>query len=139
MGKGQTVINSNHKRDRSQKINELMEQVASLFPDKQAAQNYFAQLRKARPRYIRDQLLNIRSSIRKSNEAYLGQALGFCQANNIFNAGDFTAVLDSFSLVSQAPKPLLEELLAKPVNRKHLSATPQTSDINDYESIVNSK
>ena len=139
VGKGQTVINSNHKRDRSQKINELMEQVARLFPDQQAAQDYFVQLRKAKPRYIRDQLLNIRGSIHKSNEAHLGQALGFCQANNIFNAGDFAAVLDSFSLVSQAPKPLLEELLAKPVNRKHLSATPQTSNIADYESIVNSK
>lgn len=139
LGKGQTIINSNHRRDRSKKINELMGQVAKLFPDQQTAQNYFTQLQKAKPRYIRDQLLLIRKAIHKSNEAYLGQALEFCQANGIFNAGDFTAVLDGLSLESPAPEPRLEELLAKPVNRKHLSATPQTSRIDDYESIVNSK
>jgi len=139
LGKGQTIINSNHRRDRSKKINELMEQVAKLFPDQHAAQNYFAQLQKAKPRYIRDQLLLIKKSIHKPNEAYLEQALGFCQANGIYNAGDFTAVLDSLSQKSQAPEPQLEGLLAKPVNRKHFAATPQTSSIDDYESIVNSK
>lgn len=139
LGKGQTIINPNHRRDRSKKINELMEQVAKLFPDQQPAQNYFAQLQKAKPRYIRDQLLLIKKSIHKSNEAYLGQALGFCQANSIYNAGDFTAVLESLSQESQAPEPQLEGLLAKPANRKHFAATPQTSSIDDYESIVNSK
>ncbi len=139
LGKGQTIINSNHRRDRSKKINELMEQVSKLFPGQLAAQNYFAQLQKAKPRYIRDQLLLIKKSIHKSNEAHLGQALEFCQANNIYNAGDFTAVLESLSQKRQAPEPQLEELLAKPVNRKHFAATPQTSSIDVYESIVNSK
>ena len=44
-----------------------MEQVAALFTDQQAAMAYFACLKKARPRYIRDQLLLVKKGIKKSN------------------------------------------------------------------------
>lgn len=139
LDKGQTIINSNHRRDRSQKINQLMEEVGKGFTDKQAAQEYFAQLQQAKPRYIRDQLLLIKKAICKSQAVHIDQALAFCRANGIFNAGDFNAVLNKISRPDLLPPPQLEELLSKSVDRKHFSVQPQTSDITDYESIVNPK
>lgn len=136
-GKGKTIINSNHRRDRSQKINQLMEQVAELFSNPQAAQDYFAQIQKAKPRYIRDQLLLIKKAVHKSKAADIDQALEFCQTNSIFNASDFKAVLDKVKTEESMPEPQVEELLIKSVDRKHLSVQPQTSSITDYESIVN--
>lgn len=139
LDKGMTISNSNHRRDRSRNIQLLMEQVAELFSDRQAAQAYFTQLQKARPRYIRDQLLLIKRSIRKSNAEYADQALEFCQINTIVNANDFRAVLDQLSKSDQVPEPQLEQLLLESVDRRHYSATPQKSSITDYESIVNPK
>ncbi len=136
-GRGMTLINSNHRRDRSQKIRQLIEQVAELFTDRQAAQAYFVQIQQARPRYIRDQLLLIKKAIGKSNAQYADQALAFCQTHTILSANDFRAVLDKLSRKDQVPEPELEELLLQSVDRSHYSATPQKSDINDYESIVN--
>ena len=139
LDKGMTIINSNHRRDRSQQINQLMEEVGELFTDKQAAQEYFAQLQKAKGRYIRDQLLLIKQAIRKSEAVHIDQALVFCQTNSIFNATDFIAVLNKTSRPDLLPPPHLEELLSKSVDRKQFSVQPQTSDITDYEAIVNSK
>lgn len=116
-----------------------MGQVGSLFSNQQAAQKYFTQLQKVKPRYIRDQLLLIKKAIRKSKAADIDQALEFCQANGIFNAGDFKAVLDKIRQEDQVTKPQLEELLLKSVDRKQFSVQPQTSSITDYESIVNPK
>ena len=136
-GKGKTIINSNHRRDRSQKIQQLMEQVAALFTDQQAAIAYFASLKKTRPRYIRDQLLLVKKAIKKSNAPYADQALRFCQTNQIFSGNDFGAVLDRFSQKEEVSEPDLAELLLESTDRSHYEASPQKSSISDYESIVN--
>ncbi|MEZ5039972.1 MAG: IS21 family transposase [Saprospiraceae bacterium] len=137
LDKGQTITNSNHKRDRSQTIKLLIEQVAQLFTDQSSAQAYFAQLQQAKPRYIRDQLLLIKKAIGKSNAEYADQALKFCQTNTILNANDFSAVLDQLSRTDHPAQVEVEQLLMEDVDRKHYLATPQKSSITDYESILN--
>jgi transposase len=139
LDRGMTIINSNHRRDRTQQIDQLMEEVGQGFTDKQAAQEYFAQLQQVKGRYIRDQLLLIKKAIGKSEAVHIDQALVFCQTNSIFNATDFIAVLNKTSRPDLLPPPQLEELLSKSVDRKQFSVQPQTSDITDYEAIVNSK
>lgn len=139
LDKGQTIIKANHRRDRSQTIKALMEQVSQLFSDQQAAQKYFAQLQKVKPRYIRDQLLLIRKTAAKSKTGQMDEALEFCIANNIYSAGDFKAVVDKICREEKVPQPQLEELLSQSIDPRHLSAQPQTSSISDYEFIVNPK
>jgi len=137
LDKGKTISNSHHKRDRSKKIQQLMEQVAELFTDQQAALAYFERLKKARPRYIRDQILLIKKAIKKSNAPYADHTLRFCQTHSILSANDFRAVLDQFSQIETLDEPDLEELLLKSVDRSQYGARPQKSSISDYESIVN--
>ena len=136
--RGKTFINSDHKRDRSQKIQELMEQVATLFSDQPVAMVYFASLRNIRPRYIRDQLLIIRKSLeKKATLPFADQALSFCQKHKIFSANDFRAVINKLSQNDQTEEVALEELLLKSTDRSQYAASPQQSKISDYESIVN--
>lgn len=139
LDKGVTIINPNHRRDRSQKINQLMEQVGKLFSNQQAAQSYFDQLRKTKPRYIRDQLLLIRKVASKSKTCQIDQALEFCLANSIYKASDFKAVVDKICLEQKMPQPQIEDLVIHSIDPGHLSVQPQTSSITDYESIVNPK
>ena len=68
--KGKTISNSNHRRDQSKKIQQLMEQVAQPFTDQQAALRYFDSIKQAKPRYIRDQLSLIKKAINTSNAAH---------------------------------------------------------------------
>ena len=135
--RGKTISNSHHRRDRSKKIQQLMEQTAELFTDGQAAMEYFASLKKARPRYIRDQLLLVKKAMKKSNAPYADQALRFCQTHAIFSANDFRAVLDQFSQKEEVCEPDVQNLLLESINRNHYQARPQKSNISDYESIVN--
>ena len=135
--RGKTISNSQHRRDPSKKIQQITEQVAELFTDQEAAIVYFASLKKARPRYIRDQLMMIKKAIKKSNASYVDQALDFCQTHAIFSANDFKAVLDRLSQKKETQEPDLAELLLESIDRSHYEATPQTSNISDYESIVN--
>lgn len=139
LDKGVTITNTDHKRDKSGKIKELLAQVAALFEDKELAEKYLLQLQKAKPRYIRDQLLLIKKTIDKKKITGIDQALAFCHSNRIYSARDFKAVLQKLNQ-DQAPEVIpLEGLLMNQVNPAHFSATPQKSQISDYESIVNSK
>ena len=137
--KGRTIINSNHRRDRSQKIKELTCQVSQLFADQQAAKKYIALLQKAKPRYIRDQVLLIRKTASKAKAGQIDQALEFCLANNIYNASDFKAVVEGIGRQENIAQPQVEDLLIQAIDPAQLSLQPQTSCITDYESIVNPK
>ena len=115
-----------------------MEQVAGLFSDPEPALGYFQELKKHKPRYIRDQLFLIKKAITKSNTPYVDLTLSFCQTHSIFSANDFKAVLEHHSQQESLPEEIqLEELLLKSVDPKQYAASPQKSNITDYESIVN--
>lgn len=135
--KGKTITSSHHRRDQNHKIQQLIEQVAELFTDKQAALDYFAKIKQVKPRYIRDQVRLIKKAISKSNATYADQALSFCQTHNIVSANDFKAVLDRFSQQASTDQAELEDLLLESIDRSHYSASPDKSNISDYESIIN--
>lgn len=137
--KGRTIINNNHRRDRSTKIKELTDQVSQLFSDPQAAQTYLAQLQKVKPRYIRDQLLIIRKAAAKSKPEQMDQALEFCQANRIYSAGDFKAVIEKLKREVKIAPPAVEDLVMPSVDLTQLAIQPYTSSITDYEAIINPK
>ena len=73
--KGNLVRNNNHKRDNSQRIIPLMKRVAEKFPDSEKAQAFFEEIQKEKPRYIRDQLTLIETSIESINSMSIGKAL----------------------------------------------------------------
>jgi len=134
LDKGRIIKNTDHTRDKSDKIDVLIEQVASLFPDKEKALEFLNQVRKEKPRYVRDQILLIRKTAGKFPFDIISNSLTWCINNSIFDAVDFGDVCSSFSqkiekLISSEPSIILID----PASMQKAGITPQTSKIENYE------
>ena len=100
---------------------------------------YLYQIKKTYPRYTRDQLQFIIRAIINSgaDQIVVDTTLDYCIANQLFNGIDFEQVLMVF--IDQS-KPILKEKPIVLLNKNNLekaNQTPQKSDINDYENIIN--
>ena len=95
------LINNNHLRDRSQKINRLTEEVVGLLKNTNATL-FLAGIREAKPRYVRDQLELIRCNLAEKRQETIDKALVFCLKNQLYSAVDFCDALTYF-----APRPKL--------------------------------
>lgn len=134
MGKGIKVTNTDHKRDKSTAIQEMILQVSKLFKDEEKGQEWLERIRCDKPRYIRDQLIMIRETLTSKDPDLIDKTLGYCLSNQIYSATDFKSIL-----VSQEPR----KTEAKIVPLNPLSGSipeganlqPDTSSINDYESL----
>ena len=140
-GKGLKIFNTDHKRDKSSPINEMIGQLSTLLPDPQKATDWFATLRKAKPRYIRDQLMIVRQAIQGVDPTVVSQVLDYCQANEITSDADFKAILAHY----QGPLPDQSgpDTKVAPLNPLGGGDLPQgalkqpdKSSIQDYQSIL---
>ncbi len=135
---GKIVSNTNHKRDKSKKINTLLLEVALMFPDYDQALIYLNKIRKAKRRYVRDQLTLIKKSIEKTTPQIVGQTLNYCLENNIISANDFAAVIKKYcreSGMDDEPPPPPKPLDSN-INKKIAEVIPDKSNIADYEQIM---
>jgi hypothetical protein len=136
--KGQTIINNNHKRDTSKRLDQLIEQTLACFSDKESAGDYISQIKKRLPRYVRDNLQAMQKSL---DEATItgraaDEALIFCHKNSLFSGYEFDEVLQLF-LVEKTPKPSKSIKLLDKNNLEKAAEEPQKSNIEDYEYIIN--
>jgi len=137
-GRGRLISNTDHKRDKSKKIDGLMLDVAVLFPDNDSALMYLERIRKEKPRYARDQFQYIRKCVERANADIAGKTLRCCIDNGIYNARDFEAVLDMYLEQSKTDGSPVTELkqVSLTINKKIAEITPNTSNILDYEKIM---
>jgi hypothetical protein len=138
-GKGNKVLNNNHKRDKSEAIKEMLEQVAALFQDQEKALQWLQMIRLDKPRYIRDQLLIIRNAIKEKEPKQVERALDYCMEHSIFRATDFRSILD---LPSQQEAPREKVVRLNPLSGEaHGNARiiPNKSDIQDYQRLLSNK
>ena len=135
LGKGIKVTNTNHKRDKSAVIDEMILQVCALFSDAGKAQEWLDMIRVDKPRYIRDQLIMIRESVTGINPEQVGKALDYCVSNNITSASDFKSILKS----QETDKTNTKIIRLNPLSGNIPAASqvkPDASSIKDYESIL---
>ncbi len=136
--KGKTIINTNHKRDISIKINHLISSEANRFNSPEKAEMYFEHLRKVKPRYIRDQLSVIRNCFKAFSDQAVNKALEYCLKNNIYNASDFEAVAENMNVEpnQSSTQPVPEIKTLSESKNTAANTQPKTSQITDYESIM---
>ncbi|WP_010417798.1 hypothetical protein [Anaerophaga thermohalophila] len=138
-GKGQTISNTNHRRDRSKSIKQMSEWVAGRFSSLDKANRYLAEIKSRYPRYMRDQLQFLHKVLQQSNDASLNdKTLDFCIQNQLYSANEFVqawhvleAQQDTHIKLPEIKPPGNNAILAK------TNETPLISDIDDYESIFN--
>src|SRR6056297_53891 len=131
--KGRFVYNQDYYRDKTtskkEKINKLINQIG----DSPKIRLFIDQLRQSKPRYMNDNFdLMIRSTEGKSQQVIL-QSLDYCIDNGCYNAREFTEIMEYFEKEKQ-------EIAGPEIKINHstsaqASIKPQTSNINDYESL----
>jgi len=136
--KGNLVSNNNHKRNRSIKISQLIERTAEKFPEKEKAMDFLEEIRKEKPRYIRDQLMLIDSAVNSACNADIAKALDYCVRNRLFSAIDFKDAVKHYSKMTvniEEKAPLLGGI-AEVISSK-LTVKTQIRDISEYVKIMN--
>lgn len=136
--KGQTVGNTDHKRDKTARINELKEQAIGLFADKQKARKLIDAIHNQKPRYIRDQLLLIQNTISGMNEKLIDTSLQYCVEHGISSASDFKDIIEKFEKqnAKNTPTNIQVDLHTNNIELEKQSMQPDTSKIADYENLM---
>ena len=76
--RGIKIINTDHKRDKSEALEGLIETLCTLSGDEQRMQGFISSIRTDKPRYLRDQLLIIKEALTGSEQQSVEKALTFC-------------------------------------------------------------
>jgi len=137
-GKGRVISNTDHKRDKSKKLDGLMLDVAVLFPDNDLALMYLEKIRREKNRYARDQFLYIRKCLERADVDIAGKTLQYCSDHNIHSAKDFEAVMDKYLKDRKGDGQPVTKLnqVHLSIHKKIAEITPNTSNILDYEKIM---
>lgn len=136
--KGKTIINTNHRRDVSIKIIELINSDAKRFNSPDKAKVYFEQLKKHKGRYIRDQLSVIRSCFELFSNRIMDKTMDYCLENDIFSASDFKATAEKINarLKQSSSETTPEIKTLSETNNTAAQVQPEISQLTDYESIM---
>ena len=132
--KGEFISNTDHKRDTSKSIDEMMNLASSFFTDKEKATQYLQEIKKMYPRYIRDQLQVITKALQAHDRKSADRALAFCLKNDILNGHDFEQVI----FVEAPPEtPFKSVKLLDKNNLDKMNQMPDRSDLSDYDIFFN--
>jgi transposase len=132
--KGNTVINTDHKRDKSLKLKELLIQAASMFLNPGLAIQYFEMIRKQRSRYLRDQVQAIQKVIESKNKQLVADVLQQCVDKNYVGAVIFRELLAFRETEQNYPVPATGKIILMDIkNNKKADIQPDKSDLNTYE------
>lgn len=138
-GKGNKVLNMDHKRDKTEAIQQMLEQIASLFSEEQKALEWLQMIKSDKPRYIRDQLLIIRDVIKEKESQHVNRALDYCFEHKICRATDFKSILN---LPKQQEAPQAKVVRLNPLSGEAPQSAriqPNKSDIQDYQTLLSNK
>jgi hypothetical protein len=142
-GKGQKILNTDHKRDKSASIKEMINQICNVFQDSESICRWLEAIRSEKPRYIRDQLLIVKQTMEKTTDNELLQkGINYCIQNHIHNAKDFEALIAHYLQQDKSPGAETKIIRLNPLNgltTEALSAQPNKSSIEDYQNILNKK
>lgn len=139
--KGELIHNNNHGRDRTKGIQAYIDHVAERFTHPVEARRYLEEIRKQKPRYIRDQLQAIEKRVSETSTETVDQALAYCLKHSLYRATDFADAVSHYMEQAQqqaAEKPPTQsdlKLLVQ-VDAAKLKAKPQIREFETYERIL---
>ncbi|WP_432713132.1 IS21 family transposase [Pedobacter sp.] len=136
-GSGLKIINTDHKRDKTEVLREMSSGLCELTDAPENMQKFISAIRIDKPRYLRDQLIIIREAVKDSDQQLVEKALSFCLDQGINSANDFKTLLNKFKL--QAEPEAIAVCTLNPLNGTYpLGALvqPERSRIEDYHLLL---
>jgi hypothetical protein len=135
-GVGNNVINTNHRRNMSIKVDELRVKVREFFGCSGDIEVFIEMVDRLYPRYVRDQLSTVLVWAEKSGRQRSEIALEFCVRNSLFSANDFKSILENqTSDKKRADTHTCIKPLGDAKTQLLVNIEPEKSDINEYEVI----
>ncbi len=139
-GKGLKILNTDHKRDKTAAIDEMITTLCSLFENPQKARQWLDTLRSAKPRYIRDQLLIVKQTVQATEPALTNKALKYAIDHKITSALDFKAIVTRYRQEDTTEVCQAKIIRLNPLNGAAPNGAlvqPDKSQIADYQTIFN--
>lgn len=135
--RGQTIRNTDHRRDKSQSLEILKGEVGELFINAPSYPLFIEQLSTQKQRYLRDNLLLLKNKSANIEPSYLEQAVQFCIENSMFNANTLILTALHYQKESQVIKStVVPQVEIKNSVSTHTNYEPQTSKINTYQKLM---
>jgi hypothetical protein len=137
-GVGNNIVNTNHRRDTSMKLDALRGKVREYFGHSGDIDVFIDKINTLYPRYVRDQLTAVLLGAERNGQQRAEAALEFCVRNSLFSANDFKSILDGqqTNKTHSAPRPLIKPL-GDAKTQLIVNIEPERSDIREYEVIFN--
>lgn len=137
-GRGQTIRNADHVRDKSQSIHQLKDEVLQLLPEKNKGQLLIEQLSKDKPRYLRDSLLILKKHLPQFDTRTIDQTVVFCLEQSVYNANRVVEIgkyhMQENTQIGKASATITEVQVKK--QNKQVSFEPEHSKLSIYENIL---
>jgi len=141
--KGQKILARDHGRDKQVAIAEMMGEFSELMENKLQALNWISQIRDHKPRYIRDQIQLLKSTVTGLDPHIASLALNYACLHKIVSATDFKAITEALKreqAEQSVPDPKIIRL--NPLSgesRKNADTTPGQSDLGTYDTFFTAK
>lgn len=119
-GRGELITNRHHQRDISESVSSLVEEVVELLGGTTQARQFIDRIKKAKRRYIRDQLTIIRTAAIKYSSDIIKKAMQDCHDCQTDSAVDFRdfainwsrqMTIEEYEEITIINKPLVEKPL----------------------------
>lgn len=137
IGVGNNIVNNNHRRNKSMRINELREKVREFFRHSSSIDEFISIIDRLYPRYVRDQLTLLLTCCEKAGLQRSEETLEFCLRNHVASCNDFKSVLENQK--SEGKQQVNATPLIKPIGdaqtRLISVLEPSKSDIDEYETL----
>lgn len=139
--KGNLLKNTDHLRDKNEKISVLINQAAEKFSDPDKARNFMEFIRSEKPRYIRDQVLLIQKTIKDASSEVMDKALNFCIKNRLYRATDFQDAISHYQKDKYATDDTFDIKASSmtPENLEKIKVTPKIRDMSEYINALGGK
>ena len=141
-GKGNLVRNTDHKREKSDTINQMIKDISCMFSNPELAILYMEGIRAEKPRYVRDQLILLKQTIESTDTQTIDNTLQYCLQMKVFSANDFKSVAAGLLQKKTLDKSTTFTTPANPLNGQSSSVAncqPMQSNIVDYDLLMKGK
>jgi hypothetical protein len=121
----------------------MIEALSRLLPDPLEATLWLNHIKKSKPRYIRDQIIIIKETLKAIKPELVEKVFYYCIENQITSAIDFKAIAAHYQNIDKSDKESGAKIVPlNPLNGKVIHQAfeqPEKSSIDDYQSILNNQ
>jgi hypothetical protein len=113
-----------------------MDELSVKFTNPDQAMKYFLQIRKEKPRYIRDQLQHIKKLTGIYDMEAMNQVMNLCIEKKIYRATDWESVVKIILAERSQETTISESIEIKTINQTAHKIIPNKGNISDYQSLM---